>query len=424
MPEGPVEATVSSTRERRRVRVVFYVDVGGIGGAEKNLASLVQQIDLDRFQPYVALTRRPGLELVLNEFSRRGLKYEVIDAASTTSLIRQFWNSFRFFRRVRPDVVHFNRIWNYGFVLPQIAARLSGARILILMENAPHALSKERRRHLGGLFPGLGLWRKKKALCYRLSFVLPNWVISPSRAGGEILLREYYCPCRKLVVIPYGVKTDLESEDSLRRSRRTELGFADEDLVIGSVGRFDELKGFQHLLPAFETVLGQCRSARLCLIGDGRLRQQLEDFVATRKLTARVSLPGWKSDGPSWLPCFDIFVFPSMSEGLPIALLEAAAARLPIVASRIPPVEEMITDGEQGVLVPPATPEALAAAIIRLARDPEERLRLANQARAAVIEKYTLEKMLARHMQLYALSGGGWERESWQKKRELNLKSF
>src|SRR5262249_21933640 len=159
------------------------------------------------------------------------------------------------------------------------------------------------------------------------------------------------------------------------QKKRLELRLGAEDVLIGTVGRLDAQKGHSVLIEAMSLLKGRTR-ARLAIIGDGPRRQALEALVRKLELEKHVWVPGGRDDVVSWLSAFELFVLPSLWEGLPNALLEAMAFGLSVIASEVDGVPEAVTHGETGLLVPPNDPGALAAALEAALADPGARAAL------------------------------------------------
>ena len=140
---------------------------------------------------------------------------------------------------------------------------------------------------------------------------------------------------------------------------------------------------------------------RCVILGDGPERTRLEALVRSRGLEGSVLLLGERDDVPAWLSAIDVYCLPSLWEGLPNALLEAMARGLPVVASGVDGVPEAVTSGADGLLVPPADPAALAAALKSLAGDPGKRAALGAAAKTAVGERFALRRMIADYERAY-----------------------
>jgi glycosyltransferase involved in cell wall biosynthesis len=187
-----------------------------------------------------------------------------------------------------------------------------------------------------------------------------------------------------------------------RRQARTRLNLADHAIAIGTVGALEERKGHRFLLAAMAELKGGAGAAAVCAIaGEGSQRAVLEREAARLGLDAAVRFAGRVEDVRAILWALDIFVFPSLHEGLGVALLEAAACGLPAVASNAGGIAGVIAEGRTGLLVPPANPHALAEAIRRLVEAPEERAAMGAAARERVMGEYTMDAMAQRTLQLY-----------------------
>ncbi len=211
-------------------------------------------------------------------------------------------------------------------------------------------------------------------------------------------------PTDKLVVAYNGIEADSYPGPSAQaRSRlRAELGLPADARLLGTVGRLDRLKDPATLIRAFSRLQAERSDTALLIIGDGALRSDLEELVAELRLGGNVRFLGDRDDVPELLAGLDLFAMSSLSEGFSIALLEACASSLPIVATRVGGNPEIIIDGTNGLLVPSADPAALARAIQALLDDPVRARRLGAAGRKWVLEHATLDAMTARYAEIYA----------------------
>ena len=171
---------------------------------------------------------------------------------------------------------------------------------------------------------------------------------------------------------------------------REELGIPGDAGLIGAVGALVPHKGHRHMLEAMPRILAARPEARLILFGDGPLEAELRRACWERGLQSRVSFAGFRPDVARFLHCLDIFTQPSTEEGLGTSILDAMAARLPVVATRAGGIPEIVRHGETGWLVPPASPTELAGAIISLLEDPRRRLQFGEAGRARVIGEFAI----------------------------------
>ena len=171
-------------------------------------------------------------------------------------------------------------------------------------------------------------------------------------------------------------------------------------ILIGTIANFYPTKGLSYLIEA-AAKLKTKHNFQIVIIGDGIERTYLESLITKYNLEENIILAGQIPEAAKYLKAFDIFVLPSIKEGLPYAILEAMAAGLPIVATNVGGISEMITDNESGLLVPPKNPEALAEALKKLIDAPELRARLGQNAAATAAAKFSLKEMLKKTRQIY-----------------------
>ncbi len=171
-------------------------------------------------------------------------------------------------------------------------------------------------------------------------------------------------------------------------------------MVCGAVSRLYPVKGIDNLILAFAQV-GTTRTACLVIVGEGTERQRLEKMVHEMGVSDRVIWAGYRAGVPQLLPALDIFVQPSLHEGLPNTVLEGMAAGLPVVATEVGGTPELVVNGMTGLLVPPGNPAALVDAITALSENPEARGSMGRAGRQRVQQHFTVEEMVQKTEQLY-----------------------
>lgn len=175
----------------------------------------------------------------------------------------------------------------------------------------------------------------------------------------------------------------------------------DAGFCFGMVARLVEQKGHDDLLEAFAEVRDRLGEGHLVLVGGGPLRLDLETRAQERGIESAVSFTGFRWDVPALLDRFDAFVHPSLWEGFGRVFLEAMAARLPVVATEVGAIPEIVADGETGFLCPPEDPHALAEAMVKLVRRPERARRMGKKGFERLREHFSVESMVDRHESLY-----------------------
>jgi len=228
-------------------------------------------------------------------------------------------------------------------------------------------------------------------------------VIAISDAVRKHLIEDLGVDASRIEVIYNGV--DMEKfllkypGDALEDVRKA-IGFK-KGPVVGTIGRLSSVKGQRFLIHAMPYIISQVPDAQAVIVGSGEEDIPLKNLARSLHLTDRVSFMRSDPDTARILSVMDVFVFPSIKEGLGLALLEAMASGVPCVASDIGGIKDIIGNNERGILVPVGDSEKLAKAVVRLIQDPAARSELALKGRAAVMEKYTIDRMADEILKLY-----------------------
>jgi glycosyltransferase involved in cell wall biosynthesis len=352
------------------------------------------------------LRRQPGVEVSAillhdRELARRlrglGLDVAVIDQ-TRLALPRLVYGLFEALRARRPDVVHAHRYKET--ILGTMAARALGIRAVV---STVHGFpSEEGYRGLARYKMQLNLWLER-----RVTDRHHRTVVAVSQDMAAALRRRLRVP---VALIPNGVPLpDGDPGGALpeRGAVRAALGLDAADVVLGTAGRLVPVKGLDTLLAAMGEVVAVAPRARLVILGDGPLMSALRGRASALGLDGRVRFAGHVPDVRPYLRAMDVFVLPSYAEGLPMALLEAMAAALPVVATAVGGVPEVVRDGGEGLLVPPGAPAALAGALLRLVADPDSRAAMGARGRARVAEAFSIEATGPLYVALYRELAGG-----------------
>jgi glycosyltransferase involved in cell wall biosynthesis len=236
------------------------------------------------------------------------------------------------------------------------------------------------------------------ALLGRITVRLADAVVAPSAATARELEEDY--GARSVAVIPNGIApSDALTSGGEVRGKTAE--------TVLFVGRLRTRKAVAVLVEAFAAVVRERPQARLVLLGDGEQRAALEAQIARLGLGAAVDLAGAvpRAATADWLRRADVFCLPSTYEGFPLAILEAMAEGLPVVATRVAGVPEAVEDGASGLLVVPEDDRALATALLALLGDPERRRAFGARGRALLAERFAIDAVCARHLELFARLG-------------------
>jgi sugar transferase (PEP-CTERM/EpsH1 system associated) len=287
---------------------------------------------------------------------------------------------FRLFRSLRPDVVHTHNSVPLHFAAPP--GKLAGARTV-----------HTKHGHIAYTKAGLPLGR--------ISTRFVDCFVAVSADTAATAERWERPNKKRLTVIENGIPLGkFGPNDEARAAIRDELGIPRDAVVVGSVGRLVEEKDYPLLVRATAPLLAE--RVRLVIVGEGMVRGEIEAAIAAIEPERRrfVTLAGERRDVPRVLAAFDLFVLSSRAEGLPLAIPEAMASRLPVVATAVGGIPGIVPE-ETGVLVPHGDAEALRAAIARFAEDPGARATTGEAARRYALERFGEERMLERYLALY-----------------------
>ena len=231
-----------------------------------------------------------------------------------------------------------------------------------------------------------------------------GWVsqwIAVSEAIRQDLINYYGLPADRIEVVRNGIDVrDLTPQRSRQQARRA-LGIEEEALVLVEIARMTRQKGHRFLVSAISRMISSFPDLKCLFAGDGPQRPILEKQIRDLDIEDHFQFLGFRSDVPDLVQTSDIYVLPSLSEGLPIGLLEAMALGSPVVASSVNGVPEVLQHGVNGLLVPPGDVNALLAALTQMASDPSLRERLAEAARKTVLDHFTAARTASRVAVLY-----------------------
>ena len=373
-----------------RTAVFHLITELDIGGAQLALLRLLASLDRDRFVPTVACLYN-GDAAVAQRI--RALGVPVTDLGMTA---RWRWDAFerlyRLLRHERPTILH---TWMFHANLP--------GRVLGTLARVPIIITSRRNENIGGVM---------REYLNRWTACLDDRVIAVCELARQAEIKRARVSPEHVVTVYNGVdveRVSVAGGQAAARARRV-IGIPVEAPLVGSLGRLHSQKGFSDLLTALAQVRRRIPSVRLFLAGDGELRADLEAQSRSLGLSEAVTFAGVRTDVPEILAALDVFVLPSLWEGMPNAVLEAMAAGLPVVATAVGGIPEVVVDGVTGLLVPPRDPDGLAQAIECLLRDPGLRRKMGQAGWKRVERCFSVEQMVRKTEDLYEtlLNRGTW----------------
>lgn len=368
--------------KEQKIKILHVIDSLGVGGMERVVVDVANGLDLGRFEQTVCcLSRRGELADQLRDDVR------CIDLGKGDKADRLMpLKLARVIRRERPDIVH-SQSWSG--VDTALATLLTPGVKLVHSEhgrNYPHWQRQPLLRRLARR----GVYQRADAV----------FAISAE-------VREFYCrqtgfPVERMGVIPNGI--DLRRiHEADARGVREELGISPDDFVLGTVARLDLTKDTISLARAFAAVALEHRKPKLKLliVGEGEERAHLEEFVRRMNLDCAVLFAGMRRDVPRLLRAMDVFALSSVSEGMPLTVLEAMAARLPVVATNVGALPELVEEGKTGFLVPIRHAAALSDKLEVFLANRQLVKTFGEAARRKVEREFSIEQMLQSYAELY-----------------------
>jgi glycosyltransferase involved in cell wall biosynthesis len=362
------------------INILHAIDTSGPGGAETVFLDLIEGLDRRLFAPQVAISGKNGW--LRQELIRRGVPTRTVTVKGSCNhrYLRQL---LAIIKAERIDLVQSHLLGSNLYC--SLAGALSRTPVVSTFHGFVDTRQSER-------FLPLKL-RLVNSGSSRIVFVSDHLAAHYCRLAGS---------SGKYRTIYNGV--DLRRftpgrDDSLRR----ELGIGPDELLIGSIGNIRPAKGYEYFLRAARRIADAQPRSRFVIVGEGAgeglnrlqaLRQQLG-------LQDIVHFAGFRADTANILRNFDLYLLSSISEGFSIACIEAMACGLPVVATRSGGPEEIIRDGDDGLLVPPSSAEALAEAVLHLLSNPERRREMAARATDMVARRFALQTMLDHYANLY-----------------------
>jgi glycosyltransferase involved in cell wall biosynthesis len=240
--------------------------------------------------------------------------------------------------------------------------------------------------------------RLRRRIALRIAAGWSRSVVAVSTGLARHLGRDLWLPPSRIITIPNGARGSVTAQSSLR----DELRLAEGDQLAVAVGNLYEVKGHRYLLEALAQLRTRLPRLHVAIAGRGHLEQELRSRAEMLGVRDRFHLLGLRGDIGNVLGGADVFVLSSLSEGVPLALLEAMLAARPIVATAVGEVPTVLDNGRAGVLVPPADATAMADALYTLLSDPAQSQRLSAAAATRAAAEYSLERMMDRYTTLYA----------------------
>jgi glycosyltransferase involved in cell wall biosynthesis len=362
---------------------ILYVSTSTtVGGAEKTLYTLATLVNpsVAEVAGVVSLKPKGRYARELEGLGKRVYSLKIRDRAGLQDLQKLAL----VVHETKPDIVH--AVMYQAIQLARGVKRLGYADFKLVSSPRVHY----RTRTPFSLFID-GLLKK-----------VDDLLISESEASRKYLVEKLGYDEKKTLTIRNGVDiAGWSVSQSDRKERREMIGISEKDVLIGCVGRLEEQKGHVYLIDAIAELLPNHPEVKCVILGEGPAHEELQQRINTRGIGASMGLLGEQSEITAWLSAFDVFVLPSLWEGIPNALLEAMALGLPVIASDVDGVPETVVHDLSGILVKPGDVKALVQSLQDMIEDASLRERLGREAKNVVNENFKLPGMIESYEKAY-----------------------
>ena len=363
------------------MNILHIIDSGGLYGAEVMLLQLMREQQVLGHNPVLASIGGRGIaeKAIEAEAKRLDLRFQTFRMANGPNFLGAL-DILRFARTINAELLH-----SHGYKSNILFGLLPSRIRRLPMVSTVHGWTSGGRLTKMAVYE----WLDKISLRRVDQVVMVNPLMQQLPALQRL---------QHTAVIENGIGAPVERAAVLNSDI---IKFIHQRTTIVAVGRFSPEKGFGSLLDAVAQLVREGHDVQLLLLGEGGLRQKLIDQASALQLSERVLMPGHVAQVNEYLPLCAVFAMPSLTEGLPIALLEAMHAGVAVVASEVGGIPDVLDYGKAGILVPPADTKSLTSALRRLLTDPERAEASVAMAKTRVTEKYSSRAMAEKYVNLY-----------------------
>ncbi len=360
-------------------RILHLYETCGPGGAEKVIVDIVRGLDPDKYHSTVVLLVEGWLTHQLKNAGVSPIHLPQRGAFDPRTVLELL----RLVRNCRIDLIHAHEFFTNA--LGFLVATLARIPIIATVHGKSYYTDKSRR-----------------ILAYRILARYADCFVSVSEDLENFLAKTIGIPASRITTVYNGIDLNQYAANGRSLEKRLELGLKATSPIVGTVGSLYPVKGHTYLLQALRDILKCHPETMLLLIGKGELQDVLRDEARAYGIYEQVRFLGFREDIKELLEIIDIFVLPSISEGLPLSLLEAMAMAKPVVATRVGGIPEVVIHGQTGLLVPPWNSRFLAEGILFLLRNSHVAKQMGGKGREQIAKMFTFKQTIARYEQLYS----------------------
>lgn len=369
-------------------KILIYTDTPITGGAELQIFLLAKFLDKQQFQPQLICANYPSLDNWVEKFQKEQIPVHRLQVKNKRDL-NHYHQLKQIIKQEKPDILHIH-VWNPASCRHAFLAGNNTNTPIVTTEHDPFKLS-----FLKNLFKKYTLKSVKK-------------IITVSTENQQTLKQLYPKHQEKIAVIHNGIdftwwNSQLLSFNKLdRKTIKEELFHAKEDtLIITTIAALHERKGINYAIDALKPLTEQYPNIKLVIIGNGPEKENLQKQINKLKLTSNAILLGKQSNIPYLLKSSDIFLLPSKREAFGLVNLEAMFCGLPVVASKVGGIPEIIAHKKTGILVPAQNPQAITEALNQLISNPQLRKLIGENGQRHAISTFNAHKMAKAYQEIY-----------------------
>ena len=304
------------------------------------------------------------------EFEKMGIPVYTLNIDPYVYNLKALFRLVRLIKKIKPQIVQ-----------THIYPANTLGRTAAFFANVPIIIGTEH---------GLYRWKKKhQFLIDRVLAIISDKIIVVSNAAKKHIYRSTKIPVSKLQTIYNFIDIETFIPKKSKDALRQEFGVSDLDFIVGSVGRIVKEKGYDILLQSINLLRGRGYSFKYIVVGDGKYLKTLKSNACAADLSRDIIFTGFRSDIADILQIFDIFVLPTLDEGFGISIIEAQIMGLPVIASSVDAIPEIIQNGYNGLLIPPNDPNSLANEIEYLYKNAGSRSEIGIRAKESVVERFS-----------------------------------
>lgn len=368
------------------IKVAHVITGLGIGGAERFLRTLAVAVDRTKYDLHFYCIVTGGK--LIPEFEKLGYNVQVIPCYNWERkipfrfVLSNIWKLIRIFRREKFDIVH-THLYRANMI-GRIAALLAGTPFIYATEHNTNA------------------WKKPVDIFWdKLLARFTNKIITVSEYVRYFTINQERLEPKKVSTLWHGIWIRDFDEVNSRLETRGRLEIHSDQPVIGTIGRLVPQKGYNFFIEAMPTILNKFPDSQFMIVGDGPLKAELTEQAKYLGLLSNLTFTGFRKDIPYLLKAMDVFSLTSLWEGFGIVLIEAMACSLPVVATNVGPIPEIVIHNETGLLIEPENPAAISKAIIQLLENSQLIRQFGANGRKRVEASFTAEKMIENLEKIY-----------------------